>query len=139
MKKCFKCNELQPLSEFYRHPRMADGHFGKCKRCVRAYQQERAHSHPEVHRAWLDREAAEGRPRRSKYSAARRRLYAVVHRAVRRGEVVKPEVCEVAGCERVDIEAHHPDYSRPLQVVWVCRTHHRAIHRIDPDRRPAIG
>jgi hypothetical protein len=31
-------------------------------------------------------------------------------------------------CGSLNVEAHHVDYHRPLDVVWVCREHHRAIH-----------
>ena len=34
-KTCFKCERVLPISEFYAHPRMGDGHSGKCKECTR--------------------------------------------------------------------------------------------------------
>jgi hypothetical protein len=47
---------------------------------------------------------------------------------LRRGKVQK-KPCEHPGCGKTTVQAHHPDYSKPLDVVWLCRPHHNALHR----------
>lgn len=62
-----------------------------------------------------------------------------VQRAVRSGKIVRQpcEVCNVThGSQRRDgsvvkVEAHHDDYSKPLEVRWVCTEHHRPPWVVD--------
>ena len=34
-KICFKCSQIKPLTDYYKHPQMGDGHLGKCKECTK--------------------------------------------------------------------------------------------------------
>lgn len=49
----------------------------------------------------------------------------IVYVAIRGGKLVR-QPCEV--CGGLKSQAHHPDYSKPLQVIWLCATHHKDIH-----------
>jgi len=62
---------------------------------------------------------------------ARQRARARLRSAVRRG-IVRRLPCLVCGATR-GVHGHHEDYRFPLDVMWVCPTHHRWIHRIGGD------
>ena len=47
--------------------------------------------------------------------------------AIRSGKLVKPDKCE--DCNRVcRLDGHHEDYSKPLEVVFLCKSCHRKRH-----------
>jgi hypothetical protein len=53
------------------------------------------------------------------------RAWKLVTKALRRGELVRPGVCEMAdGACHGPIDAHHEDYDKPLEIKWICRRHH---------------
>lgn len=52
-----------------------------------------------------------------------------VNQAIKKGVLRKPKKCENCGNDKRRVEAHHEDYSKPLQVNWLCRLCHRGIHR----------
>ena len=49
----------------------------------------------------------------------------LVYWAVRRGNLQR-QPCEVCGAP--EVHAHHEDYSKPLEVRWLCSAHHLAAH-----------
>ena len=56
----------------------------------------------------------------------------IVNEALRRGRITKGP-CEFAGSDcKWRIEAHHDDYTKPLEVRWLCKKHHKAA---DQSRR----
>ena len=56
--------------------------------------------------------------------AAHRRLY----RAVKAGKITKPLECSVCNQAHDHIHGHHDDYSKPLEVRWLCPRCHREAH-----------
>jgi hypothetical protein len=48
-----------------------------------------------------------------------------LHHAIESG-VISRQPCEVCGL--IPAEAHHDDYTKPLEVRWLCRCHHGALH-----------
>ncbi len=49
----------------------------------------------------------------------------VANHAIRDGKLHR-ELCIVCG-DRA--EMHHADYSKPLEVTWLCSRHHRLVHQ----------
>lgn len=45
----------------------------------------------------------------------------VLYNAMRAGKIIRMP-CVI--CGEVKSEAHHEDYSKPLEVIWLCRKHH---------------
>jgi len=53
--------------------------------------------------------------------------HGIVSRAKQKGILIKPKYCAMCGIETSELEAHHDDYSKPLEVQWICRKCHRKI------------
>ena len=135
MKECFKCNRILELSEFYVHSKMADGHLNKCKECAkRDATTHRENNIAKVTAYDKERNKTEHRKQRRKVylrdyrhrNPASDKAHQAVSKAVRSGTLV-PMPCEV--CKTTEgVHAHHDDYSQPLNVRWLCATHHRQYH-----------
>lgn len=51
-KRCSKCGEWKPYTEFYKNSTYTDGYAGKCKECKKDYQQKWRENNREEHRAY---------------------------------------------------------------------------------------
>lgn len=133
MKNYFKCGEEKPLRDYYVHPKMADGHLNKCKTCVIEYARRRRVESPEIISA-IDQKRGQ-RPDRKRLAkgylkSTRARHPEKYHarmaiaNAVRGGRISRMP-CEVCGDPKS--EGHHDDYSKPLEVRWLCFKHHREV------------
>lgn len=57
------------------------------------------------------------------------RAYAKVYK--RRGKLI-PQPCESCGAAASECQMHHPDYSKPLEVKWLCVACHELLHHGPP-------
>lgn len=136
-KECFKCNKEKPLDMFYKHSAMTDGHLGKCKECtksdatnhrwnnidkIRAYDRERGYL---SHR--IEANTSYMRKYRQKFPL-KYKAHIAVSGAVNSSKLVKPSTCEECN-SKGQIEGHHHDYNKPLDVTWLCSSCHSCLHR----------
>lgn len=118
MKACTKCGQKKELSEFYSDKRNKNGAYASCKTCIRKpykrpkWTKEYRNKYTEAYRKRPDQTA--------KVKARSKARY-----AVKSGKILKLP-CQVCGSEKS--EAHHEDYSKPLDVVWYCPLHHKRRH-----------
>ena len=133
-KLCRLCNTIKPLSEFYKHKDMADGYLNQCKPCYKSRVRKTRANNVEYYREY-DRERSKT-PENRLRNALNSRAYELKHperykattalnNAIQDKKLFRLP-CEV--CGNLKVEAHHPDYSKPLSVVWLCPEHHKAIH-----------
>lgn len=154
-KLCFKCGESKPLSHFYKHSEMADGHVNKCIECnktdVRKNRAKNIGYYTEYDRQ-RGRDITSERVQKQRAKAKTPEAIAkntILKRisadryphkkacrtkfgnAVRDGHLLRPECCEHCGkiCRS---QGHHSSYSleMALMVTWLCTTCHGSIHRL---------
>jgi hypothetical protein len=57
------------------------------------------------------------------------RARTAVQNAVFSGALVRPSQCQACGKSGLKLHGHHNDYSKPLDVEWLCAKCHGAAHR----------
>lgn len=144
MQLCKRCQHEKPVAEFYK----SDNTCKECRKALvranraakieyyREYDKKRFQDDPAVrarHKAYAETEKGkESRSRATqKYierNPLKRAAHIIVGNAVRDGKIVNPGVYETCGSV-VKIEAHHDDYTKPLEVRWMCQMCHKQWHR----------
>lgn len=134
MKKCSACGEVKDFDLFQKRAASKDGLTSSCDACLKVrdkarYLKEREYrlernkiymssekgkqSHKESVKKWQDN------------NREKRAAHVILGNAVKYKKIVK-QPCTV--CGELKVEAHHDDYSKPLDVVWLCVKHHNQTH-----------
>jgi len=128
-KRCTKCNEIKPTTEFYKNSMYKDGFIGWCKTCKKKYSQsEKGKS---VHRTGSKRHS-----RTKKGIATKKRYYEkhkeenrpqklarrAVELAIGKGQLPRPDSLQCACGELAEEYHHHKGYEPEhwLDVVPLC-------------------
>lgn len=147
-KKCFKCGEIKPLSEYYKHKAMSDGHLNKCKVCtkndankhradniekVREYdrnrpnKEERAKKSIEYQKTEKGKEVRRKATQNYRKDKIRNQAHMDLNNALKYGKITKPSNCSNCGID-CNPHGHHDDYSKALDVRWLCVKCHNDFH-----------
>ena len=135
MRECKKCGEAKPPSEYYATRPVV------CRVCLCAESRTNRAKKIDEYRAkervratrYIERRSARTtlwrRTHKAEFSAQQK-----VRHAIRTGKLSRPNTCEGCAVVGVRIEAHHADYSKPLEVEWLCKPCHA---KADQERRAA--
>lgn len=107
---CLHCEKMLPELGFGLSKGSPTGRRPVCRRCAR------------IQRARYSKEHRNGRTRDLFKDRARSNL----RYAVKIGTIIKPDTCQNCGIKlpAVKIHGHHHDYSKQLDVAWLCQPCH---------------
>lgn len=135
-KICTSCRIRKPLVEYYKDKNGKDKLTSICKKCntARCRKYQRAHLESKMisdkkYRAKKRVENPGWRLEESrsyiKKNPEKHKAHLALHREIRNGNI-KRLPCGV--CGEIKTHGHHPDYNKPLDVIWLCSTHHKRLH-----------
>ena len=153
MRTCRTCAVEKPLMDFYQQ---TNGNLHRdCKECWKAYVKanrlvrveqyaeyergranlpHRVEARKEYARTPEGREAFRRANRRwCERHPAKRKAQVIAGNAIRDGRLAR-QPCEVCGAAKA--QAHHDDYGKPLDVRWLCTTHHAEWHKHNTPKVP---
>ena len=122
MKYCPKCKMEKELSDFRKNRSRKDGLKCWCRDCCQ--EDDRKYQHTEAGRRAKRKSDRNQRQLHSRKIEAR----SAVNNAIATGKLTRPSICESCFGEHF-VEGHHEDYSKPLDVEWLCTECHIDLHR----------
>ena len=132
IKKCSSCGSYKNVTKFYKDSGKSSGYDCRCKDCerkrYRLRRQRNKDSFKRKDRRYYEKHRDKiSNKRKDWYRKNKHKIlaYEAVKRALYKGDLVRMP-CEV--CGSMSSEAHHEDYTKPLEVKWLCRKHHLRVH-----------
>lgn len=137
MKKCLKCKVTKPFHEYHRNSRQKDGYHYYCKDCKKEFSKAEYERYKDRYARSVKnyRSTPKGkqvvrdiyRRMREKYPE-KYKARTILNSSLRKGLISKPQHCSICRSEK-KLSAHHNDYLKPLDVIWMCYTCHTKHHK----------
>ena len=147
-KKCSACRKIKSIKDFWCYKSKRRNSIkiavpSKCKVCAVIYHKKWYYSSDGQAFKHLNKERRNSQHKKYRQSKKgkivqirkankmwlkypeKRRAREQLRYAVRTGKIIK-SLCEV--CNDSVVFGHHNDYNKPLEVNWLCMTHHREVH-----------
>ncbi len=147
VKICTRCGLEKSMSEFRKNRMNKDGLQRWCKICMKTYQAAYWQAHKEelddcrksyradhkeemanYQRAYLQTESGRTTHKRYRQNHSEKiKAHQAVHIVTRNGSLKRSVFCETCGLP-TKTHGHHADYTKPLEVEWLCRKCHVKVH-----------
>lgn len=135
IRECRKCKVENPLSEFAVSKKEKGGLRAECKSCRAKIDKHNRMMKIETYRTkerlrcqkrWKNPDNR--RRHRDQKDPVKETARQVLRSAVADGKIIKPTKCQRCYQEK-KLHGHHEDYSKPLDVLWLCAVCHAAAHK----------
>ena len=143
--ECSKCKQDKPPEAFNWENKAQGKRQNVCRACFSEYNKERYRKNADLVKDRVKRYREENpsavlatKIRACEKKPTPRNAARVIDAAIKAGEITRPGACSGCGAssDDVKIEAHHHDYTRPLDVIWLCPKCHSLL---DIERRTREG
>lgn len=146
-KICTKCKKLLNYNSFYKRRGTTDGLRHWCKKCIsesnkKWYNNNKERRLDQISRYYKENKDSinttkktykeknkvvivEKNKKYRKLNQYKDNAHKKVRRAIKAGKLQKQN-CKI--CGNTKTEAHHPNYSKPLFVWWLCKSCHLKLH-----------
>ena len=125
-KRCTTCQTILPVSFFSKAKKGLHGVKSCCKVCMATYLRAYREKNLGLLQEYDRKNNKSKKAKRKKRSLVRPEQY-LVNNAIRLKKMCRPLFC-VRCWDAGTIHGHHTDYSRPLDVIWLCSKCHGMEH-----------
>lgn len=139
-KRCCKCNQIKPITAFYKAPTKKDGYRYDCKIChlinMKKYYQSEKGKKVAIKAVRHYQQTKKGKVAKriweKRYNICHpeyNKAVGAVQYAIKIGILPRPNTLPCHSCPAQAEQYHHPDYSKLLDVIPVCQKCHRKLRR----------